>query len=190
MKAETSTYEQTALEILAAMGVTLSAKFLRHGKHFDGDAAERDIYTCTLTRGRRTISVAFGRSLAHSAAGNFPDFMKYRWNGPKGTLFDEGLAQAAFEKSGAALWFVCGEMVSSAKYNNCGSNNRVAPTAYDVLASLTKSNPGTFEDFCGETGYDTDSRSAEKTYRAVVDEWLKVSAFFTAEEIEKLQKIQ
>lgn len=63
------------------------------------------------------------------------------------------------------------------------------PTAYDVLACITKNDPGTFEDFCSEFGYDTDSISASKTYEAVVKEWLKVSRFFTPTELEALQEV-
>ena len=68
--------------------------------------------------------------------------------------------------------------------------NFAAPTAYDILTSLTKNDPGTFENFCGDFGYDTDSRSAEKVYRAVCDEWLNVSRLFNDSEIELLQEIQ
>ena len=65
----------------------------------------------------------------------------------------------------------------------------VAPTAYDVLSCLTKSDPCTFEDFCSTYGYDEDSRKAEKIYNAVLDEWRNVCALFTDEEIEQLQEI-
>ena len=64
------------------------------------------------------------------------------------------------------------------------------PTAYDVLACLTKTSPGTFTDFCGEYGYDSDSRRAENTYHAVVEEYGKLSAFFTTAELEALQEVQ
>lgn len=67
--------------------------------------------------------------------------------------------------------------------------NGKEPRAYDVLASITKNDPGSFENFCSEFGYDTDSRKAEKTYKAVVKEWKKVEAFFTEKEIEQLQEI-
>ena len=63
------------------------------------------------------------------------------------------------------------------------------PTAYDVLTCLTKSNPGSFEDFCGEFGYDSNSRKDERIYKGVCDEWKKVSTMWTADEIEKLQEI-
>ena len=64
------------------------------------------------------------------------------------------------------------------------------PTPYDVLASLTKYNPDTFEDFCSSYGYDEDSRKAEKTFKAVVKEWENISDLWTGEEINKLQEIQ
>lgn len=64
-----------------------------------------------------------------------------------------------------------------------------APNAYDVLACLTKSDPGSFEDFCGEFGYDSDSRKAESIYKAVCKEWKQVSSMWTAAEIEKMQEI-
>jgi hypothetical protein len=55
---------------------------------------------------------------------------------------------------------------------------------------LTKSDPETFEDFCDNFGYDTDSRKAEKVYRAVVREFEGMSRLFTEEELEQLQEIQ
>jgi len=64
-----------------------------------------------------------------------------------------------------------------------------APTAYDVLSCLTKSDPGTFEDFCSEFGYDSDSRKVERIYKAVCKEWKQVSDMWTADEIEKMQEI-
>lgn len=41
------------------------------------------------------------------------------------------------------------------------------PNAYDILAAVEKSDPGTFDDFCSEFGYNTDSRAAVRTYFAV-----------------------
>lgn len=69
------------------------------------------------------------------------------------------------------------------------SNGITPPTAYDVLACLTKSDPGTFENFCSEMGYDSDSRKAEKIYKSVCEEWAKVTQFFTDAEVGQLQNI-
>lgn len=74
------------------------------------------------------------------------------------------------------------------KSNNI-SRLRTKPTAYDVLACLTKYEVGTFEEFCSEFGYDTDSRKAEKTYLAVKDEWLNISRLYNDEELEQLREI-
>lgn len=60
---------------------------------------------------------------------------------------------------------------------------------YDVLACLTKCDPGTFENFCSEYGYDSDSRKALKTYKAVRNEWQNLCKLFTESELEQLQEI-
>lgn len=73
--------------------------------------------------------------------------------------------------------------------NESTSDGGNPPTAYDVLACLTKYDPGTFENFCGDFGYDIDSRKAYKTYKAVIKEWKNVELLFTAEELEQLQEI-
>ncbi len=67
--------------------------------------------------------------------------------------------------------------------------NNIEPTAYDLLTCITKYDPDTFEDFCSAYGYDTDSRSAERIYRAVCKDWANVQRFFTKAEIEQLAEI-
>lgn len=52
------------------------------------------------------------------------------------------------------------------------------PTAYDVLACLQKYDVGTFEDFCGDYGYDNDSIKSLKTYKAVKKEYENVIKMF------------
>lgn len=69
------------------------------------------------------------------------------------------------------------------------SNTGITPKPYDVLACLTNYDPGTFENFCGDYGYDIDSRKAYKTYKAVLKEWKNVERLFTPEQIKLLQEI-
>ena len=66
----------------------------------------------------------------------------------------------------------------------------IHPTSYDILTCLTKYDPGTFEDFCSEFGYDEDSRSAFSTYGKIVEEWTAIKALFSEQELEKLREIQ
>jgi len=63
------------------------------------------------------------------------------------------------------------------------------PSEYDVLACLNKYDPYSFEDFCSSYGYDEDSRSAEKTYNAVCEEWQNITLLFSEEQIEQLAEI-
>ncbi len=63
------------------------------------------------------------------------------------------------------------------------------PTAYDVLTCLTKYDPGTFDNFCGDFGYDADSRKAYKAYKAVLREWKNIELLFTPDQLELLQEI-
>jgi hypothetical protein len=62
------------------------------------------------------------------------------------------------------------------------------PSKYDVLACITNRDPGSFEDFCSDFGYDTDSRKAERTYKAVCKEYKAVDRLF-GDIIEELQEI-
>lgn len=70
------------------------------------------------------------------------------------------------------------------------SDQNTPPTAYDIFTCVTKYDPGTFDNFCSEFGYDTDSRSAEKTYKAVCREWKNISRLYTPEQLELMQEIQ
>lgn len=63
-------------------------------------------------------------------------------------------------------------------YTQSVAQGSTPPDEYDIIACITKNDPGSFEDFCSEFGYDTDSRSAERTYKAVKREWGKVIRVF------------
>lgn len=67
---------------------------------------------------------------------------------------------------------------------------KAAPTAYHILACLTKYDPGLFKEFCSAYGYYEDSRTAERVYHAVLREYKQLQRIFTAEQLEELQEIQ
>lgn len=75
------------------------------------------------------------------------------------------------------------------RYTDTVKKGRTAPTAYDVLAGLTKYDPETLEDFCVNYGYDEDSKTAEKIYFAVQKEYSNVLRLF-GDVMEELQEIQ
>lgn len=98
--------------------------------------------------------------------------------------YDRDIYEIVITKGRRVFAFEFGQSI------NNSTPNRTPPTEYDVLTCLTKYDVGDFEEFCDEFGYDTDSRSAERTYKAVLDEWLNVQRLWTNEEIELLQEIQ
>lgn len=65
-----------------------------------------------------------------------------------------------------------------------------APNEYDVIACLEWFTPESFEDFCSEFGYDTDSRQAEKTWKACLVMTRNLHKLFTADQIELLSQIR
>lgn len=68
----------------------------------------------------------------------------------------------------------------------------IKPSAYDIFACLscgTGTHELTFEEFCSDYGYDTDSRKAEKVYNAACDESRALARLFSEEELDKLREI-
>ena len=72
-----------------------------------------------------------------------------------------------------------------------GTEKKEVPSAYSVLSSLSADRfEGSFEDFCSEYGYDSDSRKAEQIYKAVVKENEGMKKLYSTEELDKLSEIQ
>ena len=76
------------------------------------------------------------------------------------------------------------------KFGQSIAGQGTEPTAYDVLACLTKYDPGTFDNFCGDYGYEIDSRKAFKIYKAVRREYKNLCLLFSEEQLEQLSEIQ
>jgi len=173
MKTVLSTYEITANEFLAKTKTSLKVEFLKHGKHFTDDKDSRDIYKVSLTRGQRNYTFDFGQSINNS---------QY--------FQDKHIKSRTYTTSGAAR--TGNYKITNLDYVKefCTLIKGTEPTAYDVLVSITKYDPGTFEDFCSEFEYDTDSKKAEKTYNAVKDGYMSVCALFSDDELNELQEIQ
>jgi hypothetical protein len=179
---ETKTdYNKQATDFLNATKTLFTVKYTKTGKYFDDDKQDRDIYEITLKRGNRVYTFKFGNSARNSG------FYQIRQNygGGKGRVYYKGqpIPQEQYKTVLKDLGYCNQDLIVK-------NTNYAEPTAYDVLACLTKYDPGTLEDFCGDFGYDVDSKKAEKIYEAVKDEWKNVCMLFTDEEIEKLQEIQ
>jgi len=172
-----SNYDKQASDFLAKTGATIDIQFLKHAKHFDSDTEPRDIYTVTIKRGNRSYTFNFGNSLNDS-----------------GFYYTKGRQKISIDRK----YLNATNLVAIIKKSDWGFVNNgksdmihkpVTPTVYCVLACLQKYDVGEFEDFCSEFGYNTDSRQAEKTYKAVKNEYTQLCTLFTDSELEELQEI-
>lgn len=80
------------------------------------------------------------------------------------------------------------------------TQNNITPSEYDILACLTKYDPGDYEEFCSEFGYEPEienefgrlvrNAKAYRIWRACCDEWEKVQRVFgESETLEELRDI-
>lgn len=175
-----SQYNEAVNLVAEYFNLSFKAEFLRNDFHFIGDKDKRDIYKITLQRGQRKYSFEFGQSLNKS--GFYAQYSRTKYNIPieKLSLSDSELKKYVKYHFNYDFGNIVGDKII----------RPIAPTLYDVLACLQKYDVGTFEDFCNEFGYDTDSRTAKKTYKAVVKEYDKMCSLFNNEELEVLTEIQ
>lgn len=173
-----STYEQQAIDFMNATGTTIECVYSKTGKYFPDDKEERDIYNVTMSRGNRKYSFSFGQSIVNSGF--------YYTKGKRIVPID----RKRINEKNLSFSIKCKDR----DFLNNGKSDVIhypkEPTFYDILACLQKYETGSFEDFCSEFGYDTDSKKAEKTYNAVKDEYQNLCALFTDAELEQLQEIQ
>jgi hypothetical protein len=169
-----SKYEIQAERFLISTDTKFSAKFLKYDVHFDNDTDKRDIYEITLTRGNRKYVFNFGQYV--NSSGRFWKYGRY----------ESGCEWGRLHKGVYVKPSSIGTGETDAWKKNPDFKE---PTPYAVLACLQKYDPGTFENFCSDFGYDTDSRRAEKIYKAVQNEWTSINLLFSDSEIEQLQEI-
>lgn len=173
-------YEKQATDFLEKTGCKMEIKFKENRRYFLDDKEARDVYDVKIERGKRVWEFEFGNSIADS------EFV---------AVYGRSRYKIPSEMRTKTLH----EIKRYVKLNLQSDFGRVAadkiimpkpPTSYDVLACLTKYDVGTLDDFCREFGYDSDSKSAERVYEAVKEEWLNVCRIWNDSEIEELAEIQ
>ena len=175
---EKSLYDEAAEKFAQVINLEFKCEFLKNDKHFEDDKETRDIYTITLIRKTRKYVFQFGQSII--------DSQYYQ---------DVRFKERTYTLTGKCRTgnYSIGDIEKYNKSNGILPSLKLVkgkePSLYSVLDCLTKYNPGTFEDFCSESCYDTDSKKAEKIYNAVKDEWMNVQALFSDDELEILQEI-
>ena len=179
-----SQYKEACNVVKEEFGLSLDVKFKVNGKHFASDKENRDIYTVTLMRKKRSYTFEFGQSINNSGF--------YYTTGVKKTPLDRKYLAKDYFK-GKHIGLIGTIKIKDSSFTpQCKSDiihYPKEPTLYDILTCLQKYDIGTFEDFCGEFGYDEDSITAEKTYHAVKKEFKAMQSLFSDEELEVLSYI-
>lgn len=172
-------YNQAVNLLAESFGLSFKVEFLKNDYYFAGDKDKRDIYTITLKRGTRKYTFKFGQSINKS--GFYAQYGRQKYHLPMEKINEpDGLLKLYVKRT---IQYDFGNV------KNDKIVRPIAPTLYDVLACLQKYDVGSFENFCGDFGYDLDSRSAKKTYKAVVKEYDKMCTLFSNDELEVLQLI-
>ena len=173
-------YEKQATDFLEKTGCKMTITFKENRKYFPEDKETRDVYDIKIERGSRVWKFEFGNSIKNSEFVAVYGKTKYP-------------IPASFrEKSNSEITlYVKWNLQSDFGTVKADRIIRpVPPSEYSVLACLTKFDPGSFEDFCSEYGYDSDSKTADRVYAAVKEEWLNVCRMWSDSEIEELCEIQ
>ncbi len=181
-------YEEAANNFLKETKTKMNVEFIGYKKHFHSDKDKRDVYSITFTRENRSFSLDFGQSLKNSGLqvvnkrtnklGFVVPTEEYNRITKNGTHLK--LLKLKINRSKWAPYplHTCDKIIYPK-----------APTAYDVLVCLQKYDVGSFDDFCSDFGYNIDSITANKTYKAVCKEFESIQRIWSDDEIEKLQEI-
>lgn len=172
MKTQKSEYAIQAETFAEKHGLTMTAVYLGHyprlGEHVTSQ------WQVTLERpSKKPFTFQFSQSIYNS--------WHYREYGTFATR-KQGLPQKLSSRS----WPKTGADFQVWHYH-CAPC-RIVPTLYDILACLTKSDPGDIEDFCSDYGYNTDSIKDNELHKAVCKEWKGVNRLF-GDCLEELQEI-
>lgn len=132
---------------------------------------KRCLYEVTLTSPRGSMNFDFWDSIrnAEIKTMTLESYAEKRYRAPFSVLTQEEKTKANKELA--------------------AKKKAAVPSVYDVLACLSKCDPGTFEDFCSDFGYDDDSRTAERVYFAVQKEYTQLTRIFTPGQMEELAEI-
>lgn len=159
-------------DFLSKANAKIDITFIGRAVNSDlGETALRNLYDVKITTLRGSMTVKFWDSIHNTQISQMSveDYAKkhFRMHYDRLTLCE------------------CTKVIKELK----AKQNEAKPTAYDILACLTKYDCGSFDNFCLEYGYSNDSISALKTYLACSKEYEELRRIFNTEQMEELREI-
>lgn len=169
-----SEYTQMADTFLANAHAKMDIRFIGRAVNVEWDERNsdlRNLYDVTITTPRGSMSIRFWDSIHNTQITQ---------------MSVEEYAKRRFKAEYKCL--TIGDRIKAQKELK-SMQAEAKPTAYDVLACLTKYDCGSFDNFCTEYGYSNDSIRAMKTYLACCDEYRNLRRIFTVGQMAKLSEI-
>jgi hypothetical protein len=173
-------YEKQAMDFLEKTGCKMTITYKENRRYFLDDKETRDVYDIKIERGKRVWKFEFGNSIKDSEFVAVYGKSRYKIPSEMRTKSNQEIA----------LYVKLNLQSDFGTVNADHIIRPVAPSEYSILACLTKYDPGSFVDFCSEFGYDSDSKTADRVYAGVKEEWLNVCRIWNDSEIEELREIQ
>lgn len=149
--------------------ITVSVNVVGKDKYFQDDTEDRIILRVIVLRGGKDISFRFGMSTADT------------------DVFTGTVSQVAARIHRIKTVWDREQHVKGFVTKRKEIKDNLLYSLLSCIAS-DYSVPETFHDFCGEFGYDEDSRKAEKTFHSCLEQSHKLHSIFTDEEIDCLPR--
>jgi hypothetical protein len=175
-----SEYDLQAEKFVKDTNIEIVKTYTGHRFYFDGDKERRACFHITVKRGNQSFSYDFGQSIMESYLVETEFGFTHRKPRP-------------INQSDLRLKAV-NQLLRGEK--SCDSRirlyeNKVPPSDYSLLScmSMDSYQSDSFEDWCDNFGYDTDSRKALDTFLKCQKISSDINRFFTDTELEQLQEI-
>jgi hypothetical protein len=179
-----NTTQETCAAVLAKMGVTLeSSSGLVGVREKDWECVT---FQCSLSRrGKVFWSGPYHLGLGHVKLPKVFPFMNFS--------MDEARIGETLVRKPNVKFLPEGQEIKVRLYQKLVRMQKVFPSLLDVMHSLLSDGSAqfdsqAFEDWCGDLGYDTDSRKAHETWLACVEIGMCLRRAFSAAEVEELRE--
>jgi hypothetical protein len=152
--------------------VKIAYRSLGTGKHFEDDKEERERLRVQVTRRTRTIQFEYGMSIHDTEILHPTPYSMNSNNTFKGKHYYSTLG---FDY----------------KHDVKKAQEAIRASLLSQLLSCMEAEyfcPKSFTDFCSEFGYDEDSRKADRTHRALLEQSAKLERIFSEDEIQALPR--
>lgn len=173
-----SEYDVQAEKFVKQTGIEIVKTYTGHRCYFDGDKDRRSTWCITVKRADSSFSYDFGQSVMESFLVIDPAGSQH---------FHRPMTQEQLRYTFVAESIRAKSGHMDRRVKEC----QTPPTDYSLLACMASDSyhADTFDDWCGNFGYDTDSRKALDTFLKCQKISSDIQRFFTNAEIEQLQEI-